>query len=269
MSGKRHAMGCTCGKCGRERGEARAREAVAAETGKRLTQRHVLNLGDRAVEVVSDSPGVWHVVTDGKRGPVLSPDDISGMLEADRENRVRAKARRDTAAGMTARQADEITSALNQDDPAAAIMLELSGPLGLSAAEMERLVPDRAPGTCASCRMPLGPRDGAVRCAWCLALHNLTARPVPARLPAPPPPKLAAPRAVTPGCICKCPSDRAHQVRLGVRPARPARYRLVVPAALLAWAVVAYLGALHVFTPLVIPAVILFLCFLVSLGRRP
>lgn len=282
MSGRKHPIECTCGKCDRERDLAaalnRAEAAVAAETAK----RHVLDLGDRAVEVVSGKPGVWHLVTDGRCGPVLSPDDISGMLEADREIKARRDQRDREVAGtryaMTARQADEITSALDQGDrELAAMALDLSQPLGLSAAELERLVPDRAPGTCVSCRLPLSPRDGAVRCAWCLALHDLTPRP-PARPPAHP--KLAGPRPVplSPeealaawSCTCGCPAQRAHQRHTGVRPELPrptatATLRPLIAGCLSYWASWHWAGPAGVIAGLLTFA--LFVTFVSRVVRR-
>jgi hypothetical protein len=196
---------------------------------------------------------------------VLSPDDITGMLAADRaiKSGREAKARRDREPagaqhGMTARQADGITDALDQGDrEAAAIMLELSGPLGLSATEMERLVPDRAPGTCLSCRLPLSPRDGTEKCAWCLALHNLQARPGP--VPAGP---------ATPWrCHCGCPTERAHRSHLGVRPALPrpgavATFRPLLAAGCCYWA------AWHWPAPFgVIAALLCFVLFVTFISR--
>lgn len=251
-----HKKSCDCRDCRVAEAKAakarkQARAAVAAETGKRMAQRHVLDLGDRAVEVISDRPGVWRVVQDGRAGMEIAPADISWMLETDRE----IKSRR----GKAASQADEITSALGQGDPAAAIMLELSGPLGLSAAELERLVPDRAPGTCVSCRLPLSPGDGTVTCAWCAALHDLAPRP---RIRAMS--QEEAPAAWS--CTCGCPDQRAHQRRIGVRPAR--RRSVLAPVLLLTWAVIFYRLAYHVYFPFIIPAVTTFIAFLMSTARR-
>lgn len=218
MSGKKHAG--TCGGCAacRPAGKAEARKkaqgAVAAETARRLGQRHVLDLGDRAVEVVQDKPGTWRLVTDGQRGPVLSPDDLDILLARHYRN-TGGPAATAGVLGVSLSGGDYglvtgTPEAAAPADPAAAIAAELSGPLGLSAIELGRLVPDRAPGTCLSCRLPLSPRDGTKKCAWCLALHNLTYRP-----PAPEEALAAW------SCKCGCPTHRAHQRHLGVRPALP------------------------------------------------
>jgi hypothetical protein len=245
---------------------SRARAAVAAETGKRMAARHVLELGDRAVEVVQAEPGTWHLVTDGGPGPVLAPDDISGMLKADRE----IKAARQGKAAITARQA----AAPDPGDPAAAILAELSGPLGLSAAELEQAVPDRAPGTCVSCRTPLAPRDTAEKCAWCLALHEQPgSREEALARPGSGPvfavrqrDALGRVRVITYwSCLCGCPDERAHQVRIGVR---PLRRPVLTPAVLLAFAALCCWGASSDSPPFLFPAAILFLAFLTSLGGR-
>jgi hypothetical protein len=59
-----------------------------------------------------------------------------------------------------------------QGDPAA-VMLALSEPTGLSAADLERLVPDHPPGSCSSCRLPLPAGRTAGQCDWCAELERL------------------------------------------------------------------------------------------------
>ena len=118
---------------------------------------------------------------------------------------------------------------------------ELAGPLGLNAAELERLAPLSAPGTCTGCHTPLiPPRNGTCwLCAELSALQATRALRVPSR---------SSSRDDAPARRCRygvrnCGSrhDRAHRVA----------DRIVLTGI----GIALFIAAAHLWAPLVLPAI--------------
>lgn len=247
MSGKDKARRESAHDAARARRKAQDGEQ-AAQLGH---QRLILDLGDRAVEIVAgDKPGVWHAVVDGTRGPVLTGTSRTGKTPAGRSGRpehvpvagVTGPSVSGGSYGPYPGPASGVPVPGKALTPMEEYLAVMSEPTGLTAFELSRLVPDQPQGTCLSCRMKLTARDGTVKCAWCLTLDSLS-RPAARLRPAWP-------------CKCGCPSQAAHEIHIGVRPAAWSRYRspgMAVFSVLMA--VAAWYVACHLFAPFIVLAV--------------